>query len=273
MKKDFSNYEFSEIDPEHLQFDGFLYPDNDVYIPAFFNGKKVVRVKENAFEDIRRLHSVYIEEGIESIGNGAFYVCTSLKEVTLPTTLKSLGPNYDQIPKETKGVKANYRGIFEQCIELERIIIPENVNYIALLTFSDCAKLEYIEMPNSVCDIGNGVFSRCTNLFSVILSNSLNKISVNMFCNCTNLRKIIIPNSVIKIERMAFSHCTELREVILPNSLIAIEDNAFEFCKNLKTINFPSSLKYLGNHVFRKCSMTLEKEFEDFKRRLEQEQE
>lgn len=273
MKKDFSNYEFSEIDPENLQFDGFLFPDDSVYIPAFFNNKKVVRVKENAFEGIRRLHSVYIEEGIESIGNGAFYACTSLKEVTLPITLKSLGPTDVQIFEETKGIKANYRGIFEQCIELEHIVIPENVNYIALLTFCDCAKLESIEMPNSVCDIGNGVFSRCSNLFSVTLSSSIHRISVNMFYNCVSLKRIVIPDSVTKIERMAFSHCTELTEVILPDSLTTIEDNAFEYCKKLKTINFPSSLKCLGNNVFHNCSIILEREFEDFKMRLEQEQE
>ena len=55
-----------------------------------------------------------MEEGVEKIGNLAFYQCSNLKEVNLPNSLRSIG-----------------RMVFSTCPSLEEIAIPEKITILS----------------------------------------------------------------------------------------------------------------------------------------------
>ena len=88
---------------------------------------------------------------VESIGNGAFYNCTSLKSIIMPDSVESIEDN-----------------AFESCTSLESIVIPDSVKSIGHSAFWNCTSLENIIILDSVKSIGDYAFEYCTSLKEVI---------------------------------------------------------------------------------------------------------
>ena len=98
------------------------------------------------------LDTLVISEGIETIGNNAFRNnYSSLKSVTLPSSLRSLG---------------DYA--FFNCYSLTSIVIPQGVKAIGEHAFQDCGALQRIELPASLTSIGKYAFFGLGNMGTVI---------------------------------------------------------------------------------------------------------
>ena len=83
--------------------------------------------------------------------------------VNIPSTVKYNGTTYI--------VKSIGDYAFYGCSSLTSIEIPNSVKSIDYCAFSDCSDLTSIEIPNSVTSIGYSVFSRCSGLTSVTIPN------------------------------------------------------------------------------------------------------
>ncbi|MCD8180423.1 MAG: leucine-rich repeat domain-containing protein [Firmicutes bacterium] len=129
---DGTNYHYYKI-PDTLKNVSIL---NHTDIPA------------GAFSECIFLEKVAIVSGA-SMGDRAFYNCTSLKSVTLPNDLSSIG----------------YQA-FAECESLEEINIPTNVKTIGSNAFYNCRALKNVTMPDSITEIADDVFNG-TNLFEV----------------------------------------------------------------------------------------------------------
>ena len=68
----------------------YVGDETDVVIPAEIRGHRVRYVWGAAFRENTDIVSVTVPEGVEYIGPLAFYKCTSLKEISLPSTLKTV---------------------------------------------------------------------------------------------------------------------------------------------------------------------------------------
>lgn len=90
-----------------------------VYIGAYYDGLKVLGIKEEAFMDCDKITSIYLLDGILSIGDNAFKGCLNLETINIPNTVESIGDN----------------------------------------AFIDCDKLKEITIPASVSEMGNEVFN------------------------------------------------------------------------------------------------------------------
>ena len=100
--------------------------------------------------------AVVIGNGVTSIGNYAFYLCTNLTSVSISNSVTSIG---------------NYA--FAGCNTLGNITIPNGVTNIGNYAFSLCSALKNITIPNGVTNIGDAAFNSCTGLIS-ITSHSVN---------------------------------------------------------------------------------------------------
>ena len=67
------------------------------------------------------------------------------------------------LPSTLKRIEYN---AFKNCIDLERIIFPENLEFIGKMSFED-SSLEEIQIPEKVIEIKEKAFKNCSALVSV----------------------------------------------------------------------------------------------------------
>ena len=136
---------------------------------------------------------VVIEDGVTSIGSGAFADCSSLTSITIPDSVTSIG----------------------------------NSAFVA------CNSLSSITLSNNITSIGDAAFYDCSNLKSITIPDSVTSIESAVFYNCTSLTSITIPNSVTSIGSYAFSDCSSLTSITIPKSVTIIGSGVFDKCNNL----------------------------------------
>ena len=153
---------------------------------------------------------------VTAIGSQAFYDCSSLTSVTIPSSVTSISSE-----------------AFRYCSSLTSITIPNSVTSISNYAFSYCSSLTSVTIPNSVTSIGNYAFAYCTSLTSITLPNALKTISENLFKGCSALSSVEIPNSVTKIQTAAFMNCSYLATITIPNSVQYIDNEVFAGVKGL----------------------------------------
>lgn len=87
------------------------------------------KISDCAFYGCEKLRRVEFNEGLESIGAGAFLGCRELREITLPPYLRRIESC-----------------AFENCLSLRRADIPEWTDYIGEFAFKGCGAIE-INIP------------------------------------------------------------------------------------------------------------------------------
>ena len=142
-----------------------------------------------------------INNGVTSIGEWAFYYCSSLTSISLPNSVTSIG----------------------------------NV------AFRFCSSLTSISLPNSVTSIGDSTFSRCSSLTSISIPGRVTSIGDSAFSGCSSLTSIRIPGRVTSIGEWAFRFCSSLTSISIPSSVTSIGNWAFDSCRSLKDVYYSGS--------------------------------
>lgn len=104
----------------------------------------------------KQIRKLILEDGITSIGNGAFYNCTSLIEAVFPESLVRIG-----------------EGAFQSCERLLSVSFPSKLNSIEVNSFMKCTSLYKIAFNGSQTLIGYGAFDDCPKLADYSLPNAV----------------------------------------------------------------------------------------------------
>ena len=133
---------------------------------------------------------VIISDGVNHIGNYAFFSCTELTSVTIPDSVTSIGGS-----------------AFFYCSGLTSVTIPDSVtSSIGDFAFECCLDLTSVTIGNSVTSIGEYAFARCPKLTGVTIPDSVTSIGVKAFYNCEGLTSVTIPETVTSIGDFAFGY-------------------------------------------------------------------
>ena len=187
--------------------------------------EKVLVVENNVVKRMteygKTLSKIVISNSVTSIGDDAFFGCSSLTSVVIGDSVTDIG---------------DYA--FLGCSSLTSIEIPDSVESIGELVFSGCRSLTSVEIPDSVTSIGYNAFYNCSKLTSVIIGDSVTSIGDDAFFGCSSLTSVVIPDSVTSIGEFAFYDCSSLESVIIGDSVTSIGEFAFYFCSSLESIKY-----------------------------------
>ena len=102
---------------------------------------------------------------------------------------------------------------FFGCSGLTSIILPSGVTEIGYNAFSGCSGLTSLTLPSGVTEIGYFAFSGCSGLTSLTLPSGVTEIGYNAFSGCSGLTSLTLPSGVTEIGYSAFSGCSGLTSI------------------------------------------------------------
>jgi len=260
-------WEFKLLDNE-VTITKYLGNGGDVVVPETIAGCPVTNIEDqnyknragDVFEDVdittleikakikqlnqalaykqKNLKKVILPDGIESIGDSAFYGCESLVTINIPSSVKKIGAQ-----------------TFAECTSLKTLSLPAGIETIGHKIFSFSGITE-IDLSNVKATLNTRrgdvrMFEFCKNLKRVVLSPNVERVGDEMFLGCTALEEVVIPNGVKIIGERAFEDCTSLKNIVLPTTLTDILGNAF-YNTGLKEVVVPYGTKYITSS-FKNC--------------------
>lgn len=214
---------------------------------------------ENAFS-YTKLEEVTLADGIVRIEDGLFKGCINLKSVSIPASVRSVGPD-----------------VFTGTAWLENHPGEDGVMYInnvayrikadkvgSVLTFKEGTTI----INENFCYVYNGyndspVHSEDipVSSFNIALPSSVKEIGSNAFEETTKLKKIVWPDDGLEvIGGRAFYGCTNFGFSSFPNSLREIGEEAFAKCNGIFKLTFGPNLQCIYPTAFADCNYISEVE-------------
>lgn len=104
--------------------------------------------------------SYQVPDGVEVISTKAFYKCSDVREISLPSTVKAIEE------------KAFFRCSFTE------ITLPETLTFIGKDAFSYCGGLKEVVIPEAVTEIGEYAFYNCTSLHKIDIKSKESELTL-----------------------------------------------------------------------------------------------
>lgn len=181
----------------------------------------------------RDITTLYVEEGVTTVGVKPFQYCKDLTYVSLPSTLTS----------------------------------------IRSYAFRGCTSLTEIDIPDSLVTLEGGAFNGCTSLTSLVLPEGLTAFGSQAIQGCSSLRHLYIPSTAETISGQSGFHFIRLdgydmgnvpsgdlylgtKQYVMYQTKTIVEDGAtyhinylgaeLETAQNTETVHIPYTVEYNG---------------------------
>ena len=197
---------------------------------------RVTAIGDWAFYNCSGITSVEIPSSVMNLGKMAFAYCTSLKEVIIKDATEALNYKFDQ----------TNLGYFFKDSPIEYMYIGRDLENCPFhYWYGQWRKtLKTAVFGSGVTTIPNSIFDSCSKLSSVTLSNNIRNIGINAFFDCNSITDIVLPNNLVSIGACAFEGCA-IANIIIPKNVTQIGKRAFGKSKYIESIIVES-----GNTVY-----------------------
>jgi len=163
----------------------------DISIPARIDGRNVTKIGPHSFSR-RGFSSIQIPTGVVCVAGGAFLECSSLKRISIPSTVEEIRDD-----------------AFSSCTNLGKGVV---ISGGWVLTVNGKCP-ENVSLPSSTKGAAGGAFAGCSNLVTISLNRDLRYIGERAFVDCAGLKEIKLPGSVLSVGGNAFLRCSGLTEL------------------------------------------------------------
>lgn len=148
----------------------------------------VTNIGDKAFDDCKKLKELIIEDSSESLSLGissryGFFGNGMLERVYLGRNISYsissfegnhspfFGPSNTFETVEISNYVTSIGKLFNECMNLKQIILPESITSIDDNAFESCESLQSITIPESVTSIGYQAFLYCSDQLSLVFEN------------------------------------------------------------------------------------------------------
>lgn len=143
---------------------------------------------------------------------------------------------------------------FYGCSGLTSLTLPSGLTSIGSWAFTGCSGLTSLSLPSGVTSIGDGAFFGLSSLTSLSLPSGLTSIGDQAFHECSGLTSLSLPSGLTSIGNQVFCYCSGLTTLSLPSGITSIGYNAFYGCSGLTSIYvYTEKMPKLGTNMFDGC--------------------
>ena len=230
---------------------------------------------------------IIIEEGVTSIGQCAFFGCSKVVKVTIPSTVRRIESQafescyrvsvyinslrdfcniqYDTLnPHHCAPLITGTGDLYLNGSLITDLVIPEGVTTIGASAFDGARNITSVKIPASVSKIGENAFS-CPNLKKTYISDLKKWCNIKfdsyvgnplyngstLYLDESLITDLVIPEGVTTIEDYAFSGLN-VASVKLSSSVKTVGEKVFYNC-DMKSVEIPSSVTSIGADAFDSC--------------------
>lgn len=210
-----------------------------------------------------KAQQLIIGEGITEIGYANFFEFQSLKSISLPSTLITIGEAafYDSfhskpisivLPVNLKKIgRSAFAGSYRRDSKLVGVTLPNGLERLGDYVFQE-QPIKEIVIPGSIQYMDYGILADCWKLEKVTIERGVEMLPYQMCYGCTALKTVEIPSTVREIRGYAFCECKKLKKIKIPEGVQAILDAGF-YGSGLTQITIPDTVKTLGDNLFLDC--------------------
>ena len=184
-----------------------------------------------------------IPEGITEIGSHAFYSCSGLTYIRIPSSVETIG------------------SFALSGTNLKEITLPQSLKTIKQRAFYNCYYLTSFTIPKSVTSIEEDILTQCRSLNRITVEEGNERYDSRDECNgiietATNTliaacNNTVIPTSVTKIGNQVYQY-SDITSFTIPAQITSIGNYAFDYCRNLKeVISLCKTPPSISNYTFR----------------------
>ena len=260
-----------------------MYNCKEVTVTFYFvNGA----ISENVLKS-QNICYILVGDGISVVGTEAFNNCKSLKTVSLPDTVSTIGDNVfaasngdivlifrgvDEVIDNSvcdgkldgvahlivdKGVKKISDSAFSNNPLLVDLIISDAVTIGNYAFYNDIA-INRVTIESQLYSIGNHAFDSCKSIPQVVLPETVREIGSHAFYDCNSMKSINAPVGVAAIKEYTFFGCASLLDISIPDTVLSVGDYAYYGCVVAKTLDLSNTLKSIGAYAFYNCNQVKE---------------
>lgn len=144
---------------------------------------------------------------------------------------------------------------FLKCSSLKAISLPGDLKSVGESAFDGCSSLETLNLPSGITSIDNDAFFGCSSLEALNLPSGITSIGDYAFYGCSSLRSLPLPSGLISIGDGAFRECYSLTSLEFPSSLTTLGDAVLGGCFGLTNLTLHSGLTDVkSNYLFYEMS-------------------
>ena len=168
-------------------------------------------------------------QGISTVGSYSFCGLQYVKEIVIPSTVKSINKSAFSGMESLKTITfqgdLDYIGEYAlcSCKSLYSITFNGKVKTLDYACFQNNESLEELIIPNGVTELPNSLCTFCKKLKIIKLPNTVKRINLS-FYDCPKLEKVELPSSLEYIDMAAFTNDVNLKEIIVPQNVLQIEN-------------------------------------------------
>jgi hypothetical protein len=228
-------------------------------IPGEIDNLPVTTIDNFAFFDCSSLVSVNIPSQVTSIGAFAFWGCSSMTSVNIPSSVRSIEIfAFSSCDSLKRFIVDSHNPAFTS---IDGILFDKTIQTI--IAYPAAKYEEKYAIPSSVTAIGDYAFYGSNNLTNIIIPSSVTSIGDHAFFMCSSLPSITIPSSVISIGEGPFSGCSNLTNIAIDignPAYVSVNNILFDITmqtlimypngKQAETYTFPPSVKVIEAWAF-----------------------
>lgn len=262
------NQEITSVSlPDTVQLVGYAAFDGCKNLQAVDLGEGVQRIHDNAFRNCSALESIEFPASLRSISSDVFRN-TGLRSVSL-NKVGSVGDyafaECKQLSSLDLGVvRAFGRSVFQDCVALTEVSLPETVAGSGIELFGGCTALAKVDLPESGIALQYNAFvgtpcaAAADNRQDGMLIIDGYLFGANEKFKGTSVLRL--PEGIVSVAAAAMSAsygargCVDsLSSVVFPQSIRSIGSKAFYNCPALASVEMPQGVKLngVGEDVFK----------------------